>query len=85
MSDIVVTVNHTIGVPKESKEVIDFLTDLIEDIKAGKPVGELTAENLPNLMTAIEGYDQIPLEVKGEHLSETLAYAVDRLGDVFGK
>jgi len=79
------TTQHIIDVPNESKEVVDFLHDLVEDIRAGKTVAQITTENLPNLIKAIEGYDQLADEIKGEYMSEVLAYLADRMGDVFGK
>ena len=85
VADNIVTVPHTIDVPKESKEVVDFLAAVVEDIKAGKSAQEIAGENLPGLLAAFEGYAQLPEEVKGEYMSEVLAYLVDKMGDALGK
>lgn len=67
------TVNVTIAVGKESKEVADCLAEIVEDIRAGKKL-EAVAENLPGLMTAIDGYDKLDDEQKHDSKHGTRAY-----------
>ena len=43
------TVSVELKVPKESKEVVDFIVELYKDIKAKKSISEISAENLPAL------------------------------------
>lgn len=60
----VVLVPVTYQAPKELNEVRIALVELIRDIKAGKDVGTLVAENLATLMTAVGGIDKLPEEFK---------------------
>lgn len=59
-------VNLSIDVPKEMNDVRIALVELIEDIKAGKSITDIAAENLPNVMKAVEGFDQLDDEAKTE-------------------
>lgn len=83
-SAAVVTIPVTINVAKESKEVVDAVTDLIADIKAGKDVGQIAAENLPGLIAAIDGYDKLDDEMKSGARNETVAYAGLKVADSLG-
>lgn len=76
------TVKKELEVGKELSEVIDAVTDLLEDILAKKELGLVAAENLPSLMSAVDGYDQLALELKSDKRNETAAYAVARLLEV---
>ena len=78
------TVNVTIEVPKESKEVIDLVLNLVEDIRAKKDISVIVAENIPSLSSAIEGFDKLGEEVKSDKVGELAAYTVDRITDVLG-
>lgn len=49
---------------KELGDVMVLVVELVKDIKAGKDVGAITSENLPHLINAIQGADQIPAEAK---------------------
>ena len=53
-----------LNLPKECEDVRKFLIELVEDIKAKKDVAVIAAENLPNLMAAVQGYDQLGAEAK---------------------
>ena len=77
------TVNSELQVPKESKEILDALFDLYEDIKAGKNVGEITSENLTGLFAAVNGYEQLGEELKSSKRSDLMAYGVKRMADAF--
>lgn len=68
-------------VGKESKDVYDALADLVEDIKAGKDVSAIAAENLPGVMEAVEGFDQLDDEFKHKSRNATLAYGGYRIAD----
>lgn len=87
MSEVkeVVTVPVQLDVPKESKEVADFLVGLYAAIQSGKEMSVIIAEELPKLMTAIQGYELLSEENKGKHLSATIAYLVEQIGNVLGK
>ncbi|MDD0852977.1 hypothetical protein HBN50_07710 [Halobacteriovorax sp. GB3] len=62
-------------VGKESEEVAVAVAELIKDIREGKDVATITAENLPNVMRAVEGYDQIDDEMKHRTRNATAAYS----------
>ena len=72
-------VNHTLEVGKDFKEVVDFLRGLLDDIRAKKEVAAIAAENLPLLMAAVDGYDNLDDAVKGENLDDSAAYLVQQL------
>lgn len=77
-------VNANILVGKETKEAVDFLADLVADIRLGKDLAEIASENLPALQAAITDADKIVEEVRGTQVSETIAYIGDKIGDAFG-
>jgi hypothetical protein len=56
-----------VEVPKELKEVSDFVVELVKDLKDKKAIELVLGENLPNLLKAIEGFDQLGEEVKSAH------------------
>jgi hypothetical protein len=53
-----------VEVSKDLSEVGTLLVGLIADLKAKKELSLVLAENLPALMTAIEGFDQALVEAK---------------------
>lgn len=65
---------------KETDDVMVLVIGLVKDIKAKKPMGEIAASNLSNLIQAINSADQIAAESK-DHLVEfqTVGY---RLGEL---
>lgn len=73
------TVSVSLSVPKESKEVFDFFSKLVGDIRAKKPVAEIATGSLGELVKAVEGYDQLDDEVKSEHLDDLAAYGAKSL------
>lgn len=77
------TIKKELNVPKESAEVVDAVFDLIEDIKAKKDVGAITAENLTSLMKAVDGYEALGDEVKSAERSDLAAYMTKRSLDCF--
>jgi hypothetical protein len=64
-----------IEVGKETKEIIDFVSDLIKDIKAGKDMAAIAAENLPGLISAVGGFQELPAEMQGPSLAGCVGYA----------
>lgn len=75
------TVKVEMEVGKESKDVADALHDLIEDIKAGKDVGAIATENLPGIMSAVNGYDKLDDEMKHKSRNATVAYSGYKLAE----
>ncbi|MGB0452566.1 MAG: hypothetical protein ACPGJV_02545 [Bacteriovoracaceae bacterium] len=64
-----------ITVGKETKEVVDALNELVKDIRAKKEVSVIAVENLPTLLKAVEGVDQLANEMKSVHRDATIAYS----------
>jgi len=73
------TINIESKVPKEAKEVIDFIDGLLEDILNKKDISALAAENLPALMEAINGYEEVLEGFSGEHRATMVSYMVSVL------
>jgi hypothetical protein len=74
----VVTVPVTIDVPKEMKDVVDLTSKIVEDVKAGKSAAEIAADVLPLLISAFDGYQKLDDELKSQHKSDLVAYAVKK-------
>lgn len=75
-------IQHSIEVPKETKEAIDLVAALIGHFKEGKSLAELTGL-LDEFMTAVNGAADIDDEVKSEHKEAILAYLVHQVGGIF--
>lgn len=69
------TVPKTLNVGKESSEVVDSLGELVKDIKAGKDISLIAAENLPSLLVAIDGFEKLDEEMKHKSRNATVAYS----------
>lgn len=67
------TVDITIAVGKESKDVADVLSELIKDIREGKRLGALT-ENIAGIIKAVDGYEMLDDEQKHKSKHGTRAY-----------
>lgn len=56
---------------KELDDAMFLIVELVKDIKAGKEMTVIAAENLPNLINAVSGAEQI-----GEEVSTSMSVAV---------
>jgi len=65
-----------LSVPKESKEVVDFLAKIITDLVAKKSIAEIAAGNLAMLMAAVGDFDQLGEEIKSQNRDDLAAYLV---------
>ena len=72
------TVDYTLKVPKECKEVVDALSAIVAHFKSGKGVSE-AALLLPELLNAVAGVDQVLDEVKSDGKDELAAYLVHKV------
>jgi hypothetical protein len=72
------SVDVTLKVPKESKEVIDLLKGVVEKVKAGAEVNDYLTL-IGDLSSALDGVDQIPAEAKSEGRDEIIAYLINQL------
>lgn len=78
----VVTVPHTLNVPKESKEIVDGIVELITDLKAKKSTSVVLADQLDNLSQYIDGWDQLDDELKSEYRDDLAGYLVQQIMEV---
>lgn len=82
---MVETVKVEMNVPKEAKEIVDFVAALLADALAKKPIAVIAADVLPKLMSAIDGYSGVADELKSEHKKELAAYLVMQVMDALEK
>ena len=68
-----------LNVPKESKEIVDAVDAILEDILAKKSVAEIAAENLTGLFEAVSGFDQLDDEFKAQGRDDLAAYLVQKV------
>lgn len=78
-------VKKELEVPKELNDVATLLVAMIEDMVAKKDLGAIAAENLPLLMTAIQGYELIQEELKDEKVYNVAAILVADIMKVLKK
>ncbi len=71
----------TIVVGKETKEVVDAVSELIADLKAKKDMSLIAMENLPGLLKAVEGVEMIDDEMKSQYRNATVAYSGMKVAD----
>lgn len=77
----VVTVPVTLNVPKETKEVIDLLAALVDEVKkSGKNLAGY-AGLIDELYAAIDGVDKLSEEFKSEHKGASIAYLAKTVGE----
>lgn len=77
----IVTVQETLEVPKECKEIADAVVDILQDALDKKGIGEIAAENIAGIMVAAEGYDKVTDEAKSKYRSDLAAYVSKKLMD----
>ncbi len=67
---------------KQTDDVMVLINELVKDIKAGKPMAEVGAENLPLLMEAISGVGEVPAEISAGVIAyQTIGF---RVGELMG-
>lgn len=69
------TVNVNLEVPKESKEVVDFLTAILKKVKAKAPIADYS-DLLDEGYAAISGVDMLDDEAKSEYRDDLAGYLV---------
>lgn len=77
--DEIVLVKHELQVPKETKEVIDFLAAIAEKVIAKAATSEYM-QLVDELYKGLEGVEKVGAEVKGNHKGAIVAYLVDQVG-----
>jgi hypothetical protein len=68
---------------KELDDALALVVELVKDLKAKKSVTEIAAENLPNLMSAFAGIEQVGAELAANKavVFQTVGY---RTGELAG-
>lgn len=76
------TIKHEIEVPKETKEIIDFLDKVAAKVKAKAPLAEYSTL-IADLYTAVEGAGVVDDEMKSKHKGAALSYLIEKVGGHF--
>lgn len=67
-------------VPKESKEVVDLVKKIIEQVKDGVQVDDIM-QIIPELSNAISGVEKVGDEMKSAKRNDLIAYAGKVIAD----
>ncbi len=78
-------VKKELEVPKELNDVAVLIVALVEDMVAKKDLATISAENLPLLMSAIQGFEAMGEELKDEKMYNAIAMLVVDLMKVLKK
>ena len=73
--------NTQVLIAKEVDDVMELLVSIVKDLKEKKELSDLLGHNLPLLMEAIAGVDQLDEEFKNER-GPALAAVGLRLGEL---
>lgn len=69
---------------KELGDVLALVVNLIQDIKQGKSGSEIAVENIPSLISAIEGISELGEEVKDRAATfSTAGFYVGKIVQIF--
>lgn len=78
------TVPVTKDIPKDFKEAVDVIAQIADHFLQKKPWEELMAA-LPNVVKAVDGWENVVGSVKGKHMGESAGYLVGELTELFEK
>lgn len=78
----VVTIDYTMKIPKEGKEIVDAETKLVDHFMRGGKL-EDAAKFLPDLMAAVDNFKQVVVEVRSKYRDELAGYLVHRQWEAF--
>lgn len=78
-------IKKEIELPKEMSEVATFVVELLKDIMDKKPLADISAENLPNLMAALGGFEAMKEELKDDKVFDLAALMVADIVKVLKK
>lgn len=78
-------VKKEVELPKELSELSTLVVELLKDIVAKKGVTAISAENLPLLMTAVQGFDLMDEELKDDKVYDLAALMVSDIIKVLKK
>jgi len=75
-------IKQELNVPKETKEVIDLLDAVFEQIKAKSDIAGYMSL-IDELYAAAQGFDQVDDELKSKNKADAMAYLVFKIGGKF--
>lgn len=78
----IVTIPHTLNVPKESKEIVDGIVELIRDLKAKKSTSAVLAGQIDNISGYLDGWDELDDELKSEYRDDLAGYLVQQVMEI---
>lgn len=78
-------IKKEVELPKEMSEVSTFVVELLKDIMEKKPIADISAENLPNLMAAVGGFEAMKEELKDDKVFDLAALMVSDIIKVLKK
>lgn len=72
-------------VAKEIDDVMLLFPEIIRQIRAGKSLMDLASSEFSNLVTAVQGIDQVPEELKADRkvALQTIGYRTGEIADAF--
>ena len=79
---VIETVKVELQVPKESKEVVDFFTEVVKMVKAKAEATQYMAL-IPKLTDAVSGYEKLSPEMKSTHKDDLVAYITKEIASLF--
>jgi len=71
-------VKYEMEIPKEGKEIIDAVAEIVAHFKQGKPLAD-AALLLPAVLQAVDGWDKLGDEVKSDGKDELAGYLVHKV------
>lgn len=74
-------VEKTVKLGKETTDVFEALASVVRDVKLGKSISDISAGNLPKLMEAVNGFDQLDDEARADHYGNTIAFGIGSIVD----
>lgn len=78
------TISVQLNVPKECKEVVDAIVQLVGDAIAKKGLTEIAGNSLPKVLSAVDGFSSISSEVKSVHKHDLIGYSGREISKALG-
>ena len=73
----------TVTEAKDLAEALDLVADIVKAVVAKKPAAEIAASEIPALMKALEGAENIPAGVKSDFKEDTFALFIAKVTKCF--
>lgn len=69
----------TVTEAKDLGEALDLVADIVKAVMEKKPAAQIAAQEIPALMKALEGAENIPAGVKSEFAADTVALFIGKV------